>query len=567
MGPTKEKYLAFVQQLNQYSHDYFVNASSAISDQEYDQLYRKLEEIEREHPEYIVEESPTQRVGEAPSEAFQKVKHPVRMYSLSKIFDVNDLRRFLKRFSTLRQDYGADIDNYWVDYKMDGLSCDLIYNEGKLTRALTRGDGIVGEDVTQNIFMFTNIPLRIATKQTVFVRGEVIVHRADFLQVNRAREALHLPLFSNTRNYASGSLRQIDPNITKQRKLRFYAWELIVLGKSMYIDQQHKYLSQMGFSLPKGQLCTSAEEIMSFINETARIRNTLSYDIDGVVIKQNDPAFRKALGFNNHDPLWATAWKFAADGAETTIKSVTWQIGRTGKLTPVANIAPVAINGVTISRVTLNNLAYLQKTKLGAGAKVRVIRSGDVIPKLADIISSGTPTEIPQVCPSCGKPLTVKGSDLKCDNPDCQERLISSLTHILAPYTTDIKGIGPKFVRTAVTSGTLTKIQDLFLPTESKSPNIKQDLLDTLVTRMRSVNLRDLIMMLGIEGIGLAVSGKIAYAANSLTGLIELLEDDEKMRYLNISEAIKTNLKRWYSEPRHQTLLKDLQTYALDNVN
>lgn len=563
-------YLDLVKRLNDYSEAYYLKDGSPISDAEYDALYRQLEYMEKTNPNMIAPNSPTQRVGETPQGVFKIIKHPVRMYSLSKVRTEKELRKFYKRFADMRHDLGkSNVDQYYLDYKMDGLSCDLIYVDGRLTMGLTRGDGIEGEDVTENVFRIRNIPPMLPTKRTLYVRGEVVVHKAVFDNINQEREDHGLKPFSNPRNYASGSLRQINPEITAKRGIMFYAWELLVPSKPLTSERQIDYLTKLGFSLPQGQMCTSIEDMLSFIADTLRKRKDLPYDIDGVVIKQNSPDIRKTLGFNQHDPLWATAWKFAADGQETHVKRIDWTVGRTGKIVPLAILEPVNINGVNIDTVTLFNAAKIESTKIGPGAKVKVIRAGDVIPKIDKILRLGNYDGVPTVCPICGSPVTRISNDIYCTNKSCKGILISTINYVVSKDVLDIKGLGGSFVKEAVESGTITSIKDLFIPIDNKSSNIKQTDLDRLVARVRNINLMELLMMLGVNGMGKSVAGKIASMesiAGSIHKLITTLNDPNELRFLTITQNVKENLTKWYKDSTHKDLLDYIASLNLERL-
>lgn len=562
-----KSYLDLVAKLNSYSEAYYNHNSSPISDEQYDALYRQLEYIERVNPNFVSKDSPTQRVGVVPDGVFAKVKHPIRMYSLSKIRTEKELRKFYKRFSELRHDLGRNVvDKYYLDYKMDGLSCDLVYTDGKLSLAITRGDGKVGEDVTQNALNIRNIPPYLNTHKNLIVHGEVVVHKSVFNNINRAREERGLVPFSNPRNYASGSLRQINPKVTRERGIMFYAWSLFVPGKKLTCEDQMEHLAKLGFNLPYGTLCSNVEEMLAMISDTIRKRPDLPYEIDGVVIKQNDPDVHKALGWNEHDPLWATAWKFAADGTETTIERISWNVGRTGKVTPLAHLDPININGVNIDTVTLYNAAKVEATKIGPGAKVKVIRSGDVIPKIENVIKSGTYQGIPDKCPICGQPLTRVSNDLFCTNPDCNGILASTLQYIVGKDVLDIKGIGESFIKEAINSGTITSLKDLLIPIDNKSSLLKQSDLDKLVLRARSMNLLELLMFIGVPSMGRSVAGKLAITLGSLKRLRETLADERKVNLLTVTKSVKDNLNAWYKSDRNKDLLAYIDSLDLEKL-
>lgn len=567
MDEFKQMYLQLVDDLNKFSKAYHLEHKSLIPDTEYDLLYKQLVEMEHQHPSIIVPHSPSQRVGERPDGSFEKKKHPYKMYSLENVFNVDELKKFYKRFSGLRNQFSTnEVDQYYCDCKMDGLSLDLLYNEGKLALAITRGDGVEGDDVTSNAIVIPNIPKTIQTKMTVCVRGEVVVHKADFYAINRSRYEKKLSTFSNTRNYASGSLKLRDSKQVKERALRFYAWEVIVpsLGQ---LDQETQIAkaTELGFNTPKGRLCQGLQDVISFVNEIAKIRNDLPYDIDGVVIKQNQYTYKKVIGWNNHAPLWATAWKFTSDGADTEITQINWSMGRTGKLTPVAHIKPVNINGVVISQVTLNNAAYIEKNSIGPGAKVKVIRSGDVIPKFSEFISKGTYLGVPDKCPYCGKELikSSTGTDVICTNHECKETLICILDYMLGKEVINMKGYGESFIRELVESGTVTKFTDVFIPLTNKSKKLKQDDLDLVVKRIQDINLMELLMSLGINGMGRAIASKITAEVITIPGLIETLESEELFKLLPVNDGVKNSLMSWYNQECNKEILNTLISYKL----
>lgn len=564
----KSRYKELVDTLNHHIVLYYEKNKPEISDAEYDAMYKKLVELEESHPELIIPDSPTQKVGHVASTNFKKVKHTYRMYSLDNVFNTTELKKFYHRFTALRKDAPTD-DVYYVDCKMDGLAIDLQYVDGIIAKAITRGNGIEGDDVTDNAMTIANIPKRIRTSATTFVRGEIVVHRTDFYAVNREREAAGLKTFSNTRNYAAGSLKQIDPKITAERHLRFYAWELIVVGKRrMCIDEQMTTCIKLGFNVPKGAVANSLEEIIGAINDIARERSKLPYDIDGAVVKHNHPDFQKVLGFNNHGPLWATAWKFSPDGAETTIETIEWRIGRTGVLTPVAHIKPVTINGVVVSAVTLDNASTVHSKQIGIGAKVRVVRSGDVIPKIVEIEKPGKFEGVPAKCPYCGGAVVVEGADARCTNRDCKDRFKAQLRYIFGKDLFDVKGVGKEFIRAAVDSGTITSLRDIFLPLESKDPkNVSQELLDTMVTRARDVNFMELLMLIGIDGLGRAAAGKLAMEAEDIDGLLNLMQHPEIMQQLPIFNAIKQNTLEWYKVEGNADFLVYIRNLKLPSLD
>lgn len=556
----KQEYVQLVHQLNEYSRMYHLDNSSPIPDSEYDMLYKKMVEYEVNHPENVIKESPSQRVGEPTDNKFDKVKHLFRMYSLENAFTKEDIEKYLKRFAGLRKTFGSTkVDNYYVDYKMDGLSCELIYDDGRLKMALTRGNGLEGEDVTANVMTIPNVPHEIRYHDQLVVQGEVVVHREDFLAVNNDRKHKGLPLFSNCRNYASGSLRQKDPEITKERDLKFYAWKLYVPGaKKMTHEQSVQVLIKLGFSVPKGTICTNIDEILNTINEINHLRSKLPFDIDGAVIKQNDPDFYKAIGWNNHAPLFNIAYKFVAQELPTTITAINWSMGRSGKLTPVAVIEPVTLSGAIINNVTLNNADYIEKNRIAVGTEVLVKRSAEVIPKIAAVTNIKGNVTFPSVCPFCGSKLVRNGPELKCVNPDCKEKLIMQLSFLISKDCMNIKGYGEKFIREAVNSETFTKFTDIFQSCDTKSKTIKQTDLNDLINKARNITLADLLTVIGIPNCGRSVAFKLVEEEYTLAGVKKLFLDNFRMRYLTISNSSRNNILKWVSNPKNMEFLDTL---------
>jgi DNA ligase (NAD+) len=565
----KVEYVKLVQRLNEYSEAYHKNHTSIISDEQYDQLYRSLTDAEVAHPNWVMKDSPSQRVGEAPVDDFAKIKHYTRMYGLDNAFDQKDLETYWKRFNEYRGKLGFDVvDNYYLNYKMDGLSCELWYNDGKLTTAVTRGDGTEGEDVTANVRTISNVPDRIRLSEPIVIRGEVVVHHNDFDHVNYERKIDNLPPFANCRNYAAGSLRQKSPEVTRDRCLKFYAWDASLLVKPkrpLTHCEIMGNLGMLGFSLPPSKLCHSVPEMIEFINETSRVRRALSYDIDGIVIKQNNPALYPKLGYNQHSPMFSIAFKFKATDSATTVKSITWQMGRTGKLTPVVNIEPVSINGATITKVTGNNASYIENKKLGPGAHISVIRSGDVIPMIKTITDTGDYTGLPDVCPCCGKPLLRKSVDIICTNPECKDKLTEVLIYMTSKDILNINGIGDKFIKTAISKNIITKFTDIFTPLESTDKAVSQGLLDVLVARARNIGLSELIVSLSIPMIGPVINNRIVPEVKTLEGFKNFIYDDKLMNILQISNNVKCNLRNWYSDEYNKKLLDELIALRLPN--
>ena len=561
---TREEYLSLVKKLNEYSKSYHEDNESKIADAEYDKLYRDLKKYESTHPSDVVKDSPTQRVGEAPTQ--NKVKHVVRMYSLENAFNDADMMRYLKRFTALRKSIGNSIDQYYVDYKMDGLSVELVYVHGKLTRCVTRGDGKEGEDVTPNALTISNLPQQLNTFSNLIVRGEVVVHHNDFDAVNAERVKCGLQVFSNCRNYAAGSLTQKDPEVTRHRKLKFYAWEMINANNQQLLHSESmKKLAELGFSVPKGKICTTLKEIMTTLGDILAEKDTLPFDIDGAVIKLNNPAYYPRIGWNSHAPLFNIAYKFPAKRNSTTIQSIRWGMGRTGKLTPVASIDPVVVDGVTVTNVTLNNVDYVEQNKIGPGTVVEIIRSGEVIPKIATVVKSEGYTGIPTMCPFCNSELYRNGPTLQCNCPTCKEKLKARLSFLVGKDCLNIKGYGDKFMAELVDSESVTTFLDVFMSTDSKSSSIKQDDLNDLIVKIRNIDLVNLISVLNIPGCGKNVAGKLAQEADTLSKMRYIFGNPDRLKNISIGNSVKTSILDWYSESTNKEFIDRLVDLELPN--
>ena len=550
---TKDEYLKNVEYLNKLSYEYHVNNNSLISDTEYDQLYKDVKVYEDENPDGIVEDSPTQRVGEVTTD--NKVKHVYHMYSLENAFNIADIMRYLKRFDNI-----DDTKEFYVDCKMDGLSVELVYNKGSLIRCVSRGDGTYGEDVTANAYRISNIPTIIRFKGFVVIRGEVVVYKGTFNLINNKRAAAGLPTFSNCRNYASGSLRQNDPNVTEERNLKFYAWDVKYPNMKMTHSESIDVLSKLGFNVPKGYVCESLKEIDDRIKAICEYRASLPYDIDGVVIKQNNIRVYSLVGWNSHAPLFSIAFKFKASGSDTEITEIKWGIGRTGKLTPVATIKPVNLNGANISKVTLNNASFIENNKIGVGTKVSVIRSADVIPKISTVIESVGYEGVPKVCPFCGEPLVRISTDLKCVNKFCKAKLISLLTFIVGKDMLNIKGMGDKFIAEAVNSGSITSLTDIFRIMESKSKATTQEQLDKLYVSAKNIELAQLLTILNIQGFSKVMASKIVKDVRHIRDIKSLFNSPAKLKQLNLPKSVIDHIHEWMCDEHNTALLDELSS-------
>lgn len=471
----KESYLDLVERLNQYSYNYHVLNVSLISDTEYDDLYKNLVEIEKEHPEWVVENSPTKKVGEKVSgSSLKKNRHLQKMYSLDNIFSIPDMKNWLYDIS---MKLNATKKSFIVTPKLDGLSLNLLYEDGRLVKATTRGDGIEGEDVLKNVKYVNGVPETIPYKGIIEIRGEILISKENFKKLNEEQRKKGLEEFKNSRNAAAGSLRQLDPKITKERNLDFIAWGL---GKapnnpfkklSSFLDYFAKINNTIQIDYCNLTIDVYEENILlkileSFLTSYQDYRANGPYDIDGIVFMVNDYSMCESLGYTIRSPRFGVAYKFQAIEYVTKILGVTWQVGRTGILTPVGEIEPVNIDGVTVSRCTLHNLEDIKKKGIGILSQVAIIRSGDVIPKILRSLDVEGDTTImiepPTVCPCCGYETTITTNKVVCTNENCKDRLVAKITHFAGRDCLNIHGLGEEVVKDLVYNDIVRSPIDIF---------------------------------------------------------------------------------------------------------
>lgn len=538
----KEKINTLRAQLTHHAKLYYVYDSPEISDYEYDMLYAELVRLEQENPEFFDPASPTQRVGGAPLEKFEKVTHSVRMDSLSDVFSFEEL----KSFTDLSSDAVPDI-TYSVEPKIDGLSVSLRYENGIFVQGATRGDGTVGEDVTQNIRTIFSIPMTLPEPLTLTVRGEIYMPRSVFERINQKREREGLPLMANPRNAAAGSLRQLDPQITASRGLDIFVFNF--QEGDLYTDKHAPTshteildrLSSLGFPCVQMRIKTGEyEKITEHIQKIGASRDTLPYDIDGVVIKADRLSDRELLGEGAKTPKWAVAYKFPPEEKQTKLLDVTIAVGRTGVLTPTAVLAPVRLAGTTVSRATLHNMEFIRERGIMLGDTVTVRKAGDIIPEVVSAVTSardGSETEIPTptVCPSCGEPVFYdpeESAAVRCTNSACPAQLSRGIEHFVSKGAMNIDGIGPQIIELLVSSGLIKDAADLYY--------LKQDDISTLdrmgersaenlikaIENSKQAGLERLITALGIRNVGEIAAASLAARYKTLDACMSATLDD-----------------------------------------
>ena len=517
MLETRAQYLEAVSKLSKWSDAYYIYDNPLVSDEVYDRLYREVEEYEKSHPDEIEPSSVTRRVGAPLKEGFAKVKHPSRMWSMEDVFDAQEFRRWYMR---IEKEFPSQ--QYYVEPKFDGASLDLVYEKGRLVRAATRGDGSVGEDVTNNARTIRSIPLRIDYEEFIEIRGEVLMSMDEFERVNRERLEASAPPFANPRNAAAGSLRQLDPAVTAKRGLLFQPWGVGVNSLQMeYLSRKMEFIYSLGFRKPPlREICHSIEEIEKVYEKLMAMRSSLPLMLDGMVVKVDSISVEEALGYTVKNPRWMVAYKFPALEKQTRIVDIVQQVGRTGVVTPVAIVEPVEIEGVRVERATLHNYDEIERKDIRIGDMVTIIRSGDVIPKIIRVLESfrdgdEIAVERPTHCPVCGSELLDEGALIKCQNLSCPARVLNSIVYYASKACMNIEGLGEKMVKQLYDAGLVREIEDLYrlkiedlLKLEGFREKRARNLIEA-IKRSKGAECRRFVNALGIEHIGEVASGKI----------------------------------------------------------
>ncbi|MFN3291456.1 MAG: NAD-dependent DNA ligase LigA [Acinetobacter sp.] len=530
-----------IQILAQHNHAYYVMDQPTILDSEYDQLFHQLKALEEQYPEYIQPDSPINKVGGKPLAKFTSVTHVVPMLSLGNVFNQEELFAFARRAEERLPNQTIQYD---VELKFDGLAISLWYEQGVLVRGVTRGDGETGEDITQNVKTIRNLPKVLTTNQgevptLLEVRGEVLMPKAGFEKLNAENEAKGEKTFANPRNAAAGSLRQLDPNIAASRPLAFYAYGIAQCepnhGQST-MSESLEWLRQFGFAVGERHfVCDSIQEVQVVYEQINAERPQLSVEIDGMVIKVNSLKQQQQLGFLSREPRWATAYKFPAVAALTTVENIDWQVGRTGTLTPVARLNPVAVGGVTVSNVTLHNIGEIHRLDVRIGDTVSVYRSGDVIPKVEKVWPEfrpvdATEVELPSQCPVCESPVVMpEGEALaRCSGGlYCAAQRIEAIRHFVSRKALDIEGLGDRWVESLLHLDLLKDVADIYhlhehreklLTIEKMGEKSVQNLIDS-IENSKKTTLAAFIYALGIRGVGETTARMLANTFQTLDAL------------------------------------------------
>lgn len=563
---TQKEYASFVEELLEHDKRYYDERKPVISDYEYDQLFRLVKDFEAKHPDLILPESPTQRVGEALEEGFKKGEHSAPMLSLANTYSKDELSDFIDRVHKL---LGKKEVNFCAELKIDGTAISIQYEKGVLKRALTRGNGRVGDDVTSNIKTIAKLPLKLKgdVPDLLEVRGEVFMQKTNFQKLNEQREEEGQVCWANPRNAAAGSLKLLDPKEVARRKLDILVYGLVSKDKPVSSQYEtHKYLKKLG--LPTSEpdhfaKCQTLEEIFTYSDRILQSREKLSFEIDGVVIKVDELNLHERLGVTGKSPRYAVAYKFAPEQAETVIEDITVQVGRTGVLTPVAELKPVHLAGSTISRATLHNQDEIERKDIRIGDTVLIEKGGDVIPKvvLVDIKKRPATSKVwkmPRKCPVCDSDVVHREEEVavRCPNTSCGGQILRRLIFFASKSALDIEHMGEKVVEQLVKKGFIQHLSDIYVLTEtelSELEGFKQKSIQNLLSsieKSKSCSLQRFILGLGVPFVGAQTAELIANKAGSVDALFDLTTE-ELIDIEGIGEKVADSFVRFFADPKH----------------
>jgi DNA ligase (NAD+) len=580
----QKKIEALREKIRHHEYRYYVLDDPELSDADFDKLMNELKRLEAEHPELITSDSPTQRVGGKPREGFIKAKHSSPMLSLDNAYSEEELRDWERRVHELS---GRTDLEYLCELKLDGMSLALVYKDGHLERGITRGDGTTGEDVTLNVRTVRSVPLSISKDKLkkagipadFEVRGEMLMPVAAFRKMNEEREKQGLARFANPRNFTAGTVRQLEPSITAQRRMDYFAYLLLKDGQTFF-DRQSKAMDAMesaGFKVnPHRKLAKNLDEVWKFIQSWEAKRESLPYEIDGIVIKVDRTSWQRELGFTGKAPRWAIAYKFAARGAVTQIEDIVPQVGRTGKLTPVAWLKPVPIGGTTVSRATLHNMDFIEQLGVKIGDWVEVERGGDVIPKVVKVVEDKDHPrghkqfEMPEHCPVCGgNVVRIEGeADHRCVNANCPAKLQGTILHFASRHVMNIDGLGEALVNQLTERGLVKNVADIYKLTkgdllglermgEKSAENVLSE-----IEASKKLPLERVIYGLGIRMVGERTAQFLAEHFGSLDAIMKA--SAEELEEVNeVGPRIAESIVEFFGDEHNRKLVGDLRKAGL----
>ena len=571
-----EKIKNLQKKLNEDAYFYYVKDQPKVLDSEYDKLYQELVQLETQYPESITPDSPTQRVGGVILDGFEKAVHEVPLYSLSDAFSKGELEAFDARVAKA---LGHHNYSYECELKIDGLSVSLRYEEGRFVRGATRGDGSVGENITENLKTVRSIPMTLPEPISIEVRGECYMPKESFMKLNEAREQEGLETFANPRNAAAGSLRQLDTKVTAQRNLSTFLYTVAEFGPLEVATQEEalQALDHLGFKInPNRRICQTVDEIWEYITEYHEKRADLPYEIDGIVIKVNDLSLQDELGFTVKAPRWAIAYKFPPEEAETVIREIEWTVGRTGVVTPTAVMDPVVVAGTTVSRASLHNMDYIEAKDLRLNDHVIIYKAGDIIPEVDHAIvekreAASTPYPKPTHCPVCGSELVHLEEEvaLRCINPKCSAQMKEGLSHFVSRQAMNIDGLGPKVIEQMYEKELVKDVADLYYLTQEQLltlDKIKEKSANNLLNAIEASKANSaerLLFGLGIRHVG-AKAAKILLEHYETIENLSQAKAEDILNLHTMGETIANSLTTYFANDEVHELLAELKAAGVN---
>ncbi|MDU2688069.1 MAG: NAD-dependent DNA ligase LigA [Paeniclostridium sordellii] len=574
----KKKMDELIDLINYHSNKYYNEDTPEISDFEYDDLMKELMKIETEHPELKREDSPSTRVGGKPLDKFNQVTHKIPMLSLSNAYSAQDLRDFDKR---VRESVNKDVE-YVVEFKIDGLSVGLTYVDGVFKTGATRGNGVIGEDITQNLKTVKTIPLKIDDKEEIIVRGEVYISKENFEKINEQQEENGLQLFANPRNLAAGTLRQLDSKLTAKRPLDIFIFNLEYMQNEKFKthSQSLEYLSNLGFKVsPNFKICKTIEDVIEHIEYWTVNRSDLSFEIDGMVIKVNDLEEREQMGYTAKSPRWAIAYKFPAEQKKTKLKDIIVEVGRTGTITPTAILEPVRLAGTVVARATLHNEDYINEKDIRVGDTVLVQKAGDIIPQVVEVIKEDrTGDEIkfhmPEKCPVCHEPtVRLEGeAAVKCINMSCPAQIRRGIIHFASRDAMNIDGLGESIISLLLDNKIIKDIADLYYIKKEDIVNLERlgeksaTNLINAIEKSKNNDLYRLINGLGIKYIGVKGAKVLAKSFKSLDDIINS-SIEELTNLEEFGEVMADSVVEFFKEDKNIVVINKLKEVGVNTLS
>ena len=578
----KERIKELRKQVEYHAKKYYDEDKPEISDFEYDMLMVELRNLESKYPELKSEDSLTQKVGGHVKEGFQKVTHEVPLQSLQDVFSIEEVEEFDKRMQEKAKENNIEEVKYVVETKIDGLSSALEYKNGKFVRGATRGNGLVGEDVTNNLKTIKTIPKEIKDKIDITVRGEVFISKADFEKMNQEREENEEELFANARNAAAGSLRQLDSKITQKRPLDIYIFNVQKIEGKQFSShyEELEYLNKLGFNVnPVRIYCKNIEEVKKAIEQIGEMRENLTFGIDGAVVKIDNLKFREILGTTAKTPRWAVAYKYPPEKKETILKDIICQVGRTGVITPMAILEPVKIAGSTVSKTTLHNEDFIKQKELKIGDKVVIQKAGDVIPEIVEVkkekrTGEEKDFEMPKVCPVCGAPAVREEGEaaIRCTGIECPAKLFRNLVHFVSREAMNIDGLGENIISQLLDKKLIKDISDIYKLTFEDIASLKkngqkfaQNLIDS-INKSRQNDLYRLITALGIRHVGTKASKLLARKYKTIDNLMQASFED--LSTINdIGPIVANSIREFFVQNQTIDLINKLKELNVNTKN